>query len=64
MYSGNLDGGESKVTRARVAADLKPSDQDELILGIDQVVNANWKWGVKGTYRQLLSVVDLSLIHS
>ena len=58
MYSGNLDCGVAKDPRARVAADLKPSYQDELILGMDQVVNANWNWGVKGTYRQLRSVVD------
>ena len=58
MYSGNLDCGVAKDPRARVAADLMPSYQDELILGMDQVVNANWNWGVKGTYRQLRSVVD------
>lgn len=58
MYSGNLDCGVAKDPRARVAADLMPSYQDEMILGMDQVVNANWNWGVKGTYRQLRSVVD------
>lgn len=58
LYSSNFDCGVAKDPRARVADDLKPMFQDELILGLDQVLNPNWNWGVKGTYRQLKSVVD------
>lgn len=58
LYSSNFDCGVAKDPRARVADDLKPMYQDELILGLDQALNANWNWGVKGTYRKLKSIVD------
>lgn len=58
LYSSNFDCGVAKDPRARVAADLEPMYQDELILGLDHVLNENWIWGVKGTYRDLKNVVD------
>ncbi len=58
LYSSNFDCGVAKDPRARVAADLKPMFQDELILGLDQVLTPTWNWGVKGTYRKLQKVVD------
>lgn len=58
LYSSNFDCGVAKDPRARVADDLKPMYQDELILGLDQALNDSWNWGVKATYRKLKSIVD------
>ena len=58
LYSSNFDCGVAKDPRQRVAADLKPMYQDELILGFDHRISPDWNWGLKGTYRTLKRIVD------
>ena len=37
---------------------IDPMYQDEFILGYQALINDQWSWGVKGTYRDLKSVID------
>ncbi len=44
--------------RAEVDADMDPVYQDELILGFQSMINEQWSWGVRGTYRKLTNAID------
>ena len=37
---------------------IDPMYQDEFIIGYQAMINDEWSWGVKGTYRDLKSVID------
>jgi hypothetical protein len=44
--------------RSEVDADMDPVYQDEFILGFQAMLNENWSWGVRGTYRELTNAID------
>jgi hypothetical protein len=44
--------------RGEVDADMDPVYQDELILGFQSMLNDQWSWGVRGTYRKLTNAID------
>jgi hypothetical protein len=44
--------------RAEVDKDMDPVYQDELILGFQTMINEQWSWGVRGTYRRLTNAID------
>jgi hypothetical protein len=44
--------------RSEVDKDMDPVYQDELILGFQSMINENWSWGVRGTYRRLTNAID------
>jgi hypothetical protein len=44
--------------RSEVDHDMDPVYQDEAILGFQQMLNTEWSWGVKGTYRRLHNAID------
>ena len=44
--------------RSEVDRDMDSVYQDELILGIQQMINDKWSWGVSGTYRRLHNAID------
>ncbi|AXT37613.1 TonB-dependent receptor [Alteromonas sp. BL110] len=50
--------GTLKGTTETVNADLDPMYQDEYILGYEQVINDSWSFGIKGTYRDLISSLE------
>ncbi|WP_286234417.1 TonB-dependent receptor [Thalassotalea sediminis] len=50
--------GTLKNTAETVNADLDPMYQDEFIVGFQQVLQDNWSWGIKATYRDLGSSLE------
>ena len=44
--------------RSEVDKDMDPVYQDELILGFQTMINDQWSWGVRGTYRKLTNAID------
>jgi len=44
--------------RSEVDADMDPVYQDELILGFQTMINDQWSWGVRATYRELTNAID------
>ncbi len=44
--------------RSEVDKDMDPVYQDELILGFQTMINDDWSWGVRGTYRKLTNAID------
>jgi hypothetical protein len=44
--------------RSEVDKDMDPVYQDELILGFQTMINDQWSWGVRGTYRRLTNAID------
>lgn len=57
-YSSNNEYGQAKDVNVLAARDLEPTFQDEVTLGLEQVLTASWNFGVKGTYRVLQSTID------
>ncbi|PWK82740.1 TonB-dependent receptor [Fulvimonas soli] len=52
--------GDGSVRDQRSAVDhhMDPVYQDEAILGFQQMLNAQWSWGVSATYRRLHNAID------
>jgi hypothetical protein len=50
--------GTQKGTAETVNANIEPMYQEEYILGYQQVLNDEWSFGVKGTYRDLASSLE------
>jgi hypothetical protein len=44
--------------RSEVDRDMDPVYQDEFILGFQSMINEQWSWGVRGTYRKLTNAID------
>ena len=44
--------------RAEVDKNMDPVYQDEAILGFQTMIDADWSWGVSGTYRRLHNAID------
>src|SRR5690349_722509 len=44
--------------RSEVDRDMDPVYQDEFILGFQSMINEQWSWGVRGTYRKLNNAID------
>lgn len=44
--------------RGEVDADMDPVYQDELILGVQSMIDDKWSWGVRGIYRELNNAID------
>ena len=44
--------------RSEVDKDMDPVYQDEIILGFQTMINDQWSWGVRGTYRKLTNAID------
>jgi hypothetical protein len=44
--------------RGEVDRDMDPVYQDEFILGFQSMINDQWSWGVRGTYRKLENAID------
>ncbi len=57
-YSSNREYGQAKDVKVLAAQNLKPTYQDEVTLGLEQVLSSSWNFGVKGTYRTLQSTID------
>ncbi len=57
-YSSNNEYGQAKDANVLSAQGLKPTFQDEVTLGLEQVLSPAWNFGVKGTYRTLQSTID------
>jgi hypothetical protein len=43
---------------AKVDKDMDPVYQDEIILGFQTMINEQWSWGARGTYRELTNAID------
>ncbi|WP_240732378.1 MULTISPECIES: TonB-dependent receptor [Dyella] len=56
--SSNLECGDAPDPRTVAAKNLRAHFQDEYILGMEQQINTEYNWGVKGTYRKLMSAID------
>ena len=56
--SANAECGTAPDPRTVAAKDIDSHYQDEYILGMQQVLNDSYNWGVKGTYRSLRSAID------
>lgn len=54
------DQGDGTVgdLRSEVDKNMDPVYQDELILGFQQILNAEWSWGARGVYRKLHNAID------
>ncbi len=50
--------GQQKGTLETVNADIEPMYQEEYILGIEQIIDDSWSFGVKATYRSLASSIE------
>lgn len=57
-YSANNEYGQAKDVNVLAAQGLKPTYQDEVTLGLEQVLTPTWNFGVKGTWRVLQSTID------
>lgn len=57
FYDGQGNGTVGDL-RSEVDADMDQVYQDELILGFQQQLSANWSWGVRGIYRKLNNAID------
>ncbi|MGN6236130.1 TonB-dependent receptor [Dyella sp.] len=59
---GNVDTSQGDGTvgdlRSEVDKNMDPVYQDEAILGFQQMLNAQWSWGVSATYRRLHNAID------
>ncbi len=44
--------------RSEVDKDMDPVYQDEIILGFQTMINEQWSWGARGTYRELTNAID------
>lgn len=44
--------------RSEVDRDMDPVYQDEVILGMQAMINDTWSWGVRGIYRKLHNAID------
>lgn len=44
--------------RSEVDKNMDPVYQDEIILGFQTMINEQWSWGVRGTYRELTNAID------
>ena len=44
--------------RSEVDKDMDPVYQDELILGFQTMINDQWSWGLRATYRRLTNAID------
>jgi len=44
--------------RSEVDKDMDPVYQDEIILGFQTMINEQWSWGARGTYRKLTNAID------
>jgi len=53
-----FSNGEIKNTKETVNADIDPMYQDELILGYHGMINDDWSYGVKATFRDLKSTLE------
>jgi hypothetical protein len=50
--------------RAEVDKNMDPVYQDEIILGFQTMINEQWSWGVRATYRKLTNAIDDMAISS
>lgn len=57
-FSNDQGDGTVGDLRSEVDRDLDPVYQDELILGFQQQLGANWSWGARGIYRKLNNAID------
>jgi hypothetical protein len=44
--------------RAEVDKNMDPVYQDEIILGFQTMINEQWSWGARATYRKLTNAID------
>jgi len=58
LTSANGEFGQARDPNNTHTKDLKPYYQDEYILGFDKMLNSEWNYGVKATYRNLRSLID------
>jgi len=58
VLSSNNEFGQAKDPKTVAAQDMKPAFQDELTLGMERQLNANYNFGAKLTYRKLRSTID------
>jgi len=56
--SGNNEYGQDKDVKTLAALDMKPSYQDELVIGFEKAYSPTLNFGVKATYRKLKSTID------
>ncbi len=57
-YSSNGEFGQPKVAALLSATDLKPNQQDELIIGFEKAFSQDLNFGAKFTYRRQVSMID------
>jgi hypothetical protein len=56
--SGNNEYGQDKDVKTLAALDMKPSYQDELVVGFEKAFSPTLNFGAKATYRKLKSTID------
>lgn len=54
----NGEDGTVPAAGSFAATDLKPTKQEEFIVGFQQDLGSEWKGGVRATYRNLLQTID------
>lgn len=57
-YSANNEYYQAKDAKTLSAIDLKPTYQDELTIGFEKAFSPSLNFGVKGTYRTLVTTID------
>jgi hypothetical protein len=58
VQSANNEFGQAKDPKTVAAQDMKPSFQDEITLGLEKQLTADFNFGAKVTYRKLKSTID------
>lgn len=57
-FSANNEYGQPKDAKTVAALDMKPTNQDEMTLGIEKALMPDLSGGVKMTYRKLKNTID------
>lgn len=57
-YSSNGEFGQPKVAELLSSTNLKPNQQDELIIGFEKAYSQDLNFGAKFTYRRQLATID------
>lgn len=57
-FSGNGEYGQRKVAQLLTATDLKPNQQDELIIGFERAISPSMVVGAKVTHREMVAFID------
>jgi hypothetical protein len=58
VTSSNNEFGQAKDPKTVAAQDMKPAYQDEITLGLERQLTADFNFGAKLTYRKLKSTID------